>query len=154
MGLSCKFGVEMNSKTLVPKQDRQSQKWYLIDAEGKVLGRLATRIATLLRGKDNPLFTPHLDMGAYVIVINADKIAMTGKKLSTKSYFWHTGYSAGLKETSVTKMLANHPERVVLWAVKGMLPHNRLGRRLNQKLFVYTGKSHPHAGQKPVEIDV
>lgn len=144
----------MDSKTLVPKQDRQKQKWYLIDAEGKVLGRLATKVATLLRGKDSPLFTPHLDMGAFVVVINADKIALTGRKLGAKSYFWHTGYPGGLKETSVTKMLDNHPERVVQWAVKGMLPHNRLGRRLNQKLFVYTGSSHPHAGQKPERIDL
>jgi len=143
----------MDSKTFVPKQDRQKQKWYLVDAEGKVLGRLATKIATLLRGKDNPLFTPHLDMGAYVIVINADKISLTGKKLSSKTYRWHSGYPEGLKAVPVTKVLARHPERVIIWAVKGMLPHNRLGRRLNQKLFVYTGAAHPHAGQKPEKIE-
>ncbi len=144
----------MEGKTLVPKQDRQAQKWYLIDAEGKVLGRLATKIATIIRGKDTPLFTPHLDMGAFVIVINAEKIALTGKKLATKKYYWHTGYPGGLKEIPVDKLLAQHPERVVRWAVKGMLPHNRLGRRLNQKLFVYTGNEHPHAGQKPEKIDI
>ena len=144
----------METKTLVPKQDREKQKWYLIDAEGKVLGRLATRVATLLRGKDSPLFTPHLDMGAYVIIINADKIALTGKKLSTKTYYWHSGYPGGLKETPVTKLFAEHPERVIEWAVKGMLPKNRLGRRLNKKLFIYTGSQHPHTGQKPEKLDI
>lgn len=144
----------MDNKTLIPKQDRQTQKWYVIDAEGKVLGRLATRIATMLRGKDSPLFTPHLDMGAYVVVINAGKIALTGKKIEHKSYHWYTGYPAGLRETSIRKMLALHPERVVQKAVKGMLPHNRLGRRLNQKLFVYAGAVHPHGGQKPEKIDI
>jgi large subunit ribosomal protein L13 len=144
----------MNTKTVVPKQDRQKQKWYLIDAEGKVLGRLATRIASMIRGKDNPLYTPHLDMGAYVVVINADKIALTGKKISHKRYFWHSGYPEGLKEVPVTRMLAEHPERVVRRAVQGMLPHNRLGRRLYLKLFVYTGSEHPHAGQKPEKIEI
>ncbi len=144
----------MNTKTLVPTQDRQKQKWYLIDAEGKVLGRLATKVATILRGKDNPLFTPHLDMGAFVVIVNAEKIALTGKKLGTKKYFWHTGYPAGLKEVPVEKLIVEHPERVIQWAVKGMLPHNRLGRRLNQKLFVYVGNEHPHGGQKPEKIEI
>jgi large subunit ribosomal protein L13 len=144
----------MESKTLVPKQDRMTQKWYLIDAEGKVLGRLATKIATVIRGKDSPLFTPHLDMGAFVIVINAGKIQLTGKKLATKKYYWHTGYPGGLKEIPVTKLFAEHPEQVVRRAVRGMIPHNRLGRRLNQKLFVYTGKDHPHAGQKPEKVEI
>jgi large subunit ribosomal protein L13 len=144
----------MDNKTFVPKQDRQNQKWYLIDAQGKVVGRLATRIAALLRGKNNPLFTPHLDMGAFVVVINADKIAFTGKKLSTKTYIWHTGYPQGLKRVPVTKVLAKHPERIIRWAVKGMLPHNRLGRRVNQKLFVYVGSEHPHAAQKPEKIEI
>jgi large subunit ribosomal protein L13 len=144
----------MNTKTLVPTQDRQQQKWYLIDAEGKVLGRLATKVATMLRGKDSPLYTPHLDMGAFVIIVNAEKIALTGKKLGTKKYFWHSGYPGGLKEVPVQKLIAQHPERVVQYAVKGMLPHNRLGRRLNKKLFVYTGSEHPHSGQKPEKIEV
>jgi large subunit ribosomal protein L13 len=142
----------MNTKTLVPTQDRQQQKWYLIDAEGKVLGRLATKVATLLRGKDNPLYTPHLDMGSFVVIINAEKIALTGKKLGTKKYFWHSGYPGGLKEIPVEKLIVQHPERVVQWAVKGMLPHNRLGRRLNKKLFVYVGAEHPHASQKPEKL--
>jgi large subunit ribosomal protein L13 len=153
MGFS-RFGAEMNTKTLVPTQDRQKQKWFVIDAEGKVLGRLATKVATLLRGKDNPLYTPHLDMGAFVVIINAEKIALTGKKLETKKYFWHSGYPGGLKEVPVEKLLAQHPERVVQWAVKGMLPHNRLGRRLNKKLFVYIGSEHPHASQKPEKIEI
>jgi len=144
----------MDTKTFVPKQDRQSQKWYLIDAKDKILGRLATRIATIIRGKDSPLFTPHLDMGAYVVVINADKVALTGKKASTKKYYWNTGYPEGLREASFTKVMAHHPERVIKMAVKGMLPHNRLGRRLNLKLFVYTGAEHPHAGQKPEKIEI
>jgi large subunit ribosomal protein L13 len=144
----------MNNKTLVPTQDRTKQKWYLIDAEGKVLGRLATKIASMIRGKDSPLYTPHLDMGAFVVVINADKIALTGKKLSLKRYFWHSGYPTGLKEVPVTRMLAEHPERVVRRAVTGMLPHNRLGRRLGKKLFVYVGNEHPHAGQKPEKVEI
>jgi large subunit ribosomal protein L13 len=144
----------METKTVVPKQDRQSQKWYLIDAEGQVLGRLATKVATLLRGKNSPLFTPHLDMGAYVVIINADKIQLTGRKLAAKTYAWHTGYPGGLKKTPISKLFANHPERVIIWAVKGMLPHNRLGRRLNQKLFVYTGGTHPHGAQKPEKIEI
>ncbi|MEE9555531.1 MAG: 50S ribosomal protein L13 [candidate division Zixibacteria bacterium] len=144
----------MNSKTLIPKQDRTIQKWYLIDADGKVLGRMATRIATMLRGKDNPLFTPHLDMGAYVVVVNAEKVALTGSKLSQKKYYSYSGYPGGLKETSVATMLAKHPERVLEKAVKGMLPRNRLGRRLHSKLYVYSGTEHPHAAQKPEKIDI
>ena len=144
----------MESKTLIPKQDRQNQKWYLINAEGKVLGRLATKVATLLRGKNSPLFTPHLDMGAYVIVINAEKVALSGKKIGSKTYRWHTGYPGGLKAMPVERLLQRHPERVIQWAVKGMIPHNRLGRRLNQKLFIYAGSAHPHAGQKPEKIDI
>ncbi len=144
----------MDTKTLIPKQDRQTQKWYLIDATGKILGRLASRIATLIRGKDNPLFTPHLDMGVYVVVINAEQIALTGKKLMTKKYYSYSGYPGGLKETPVAKLLAKHPERVVEKAVKGMIPHNRLGRRLSKKLFVYAGDKHPHMAQKPETIDI
>ena len=144
----------MDSKTYVPKQDRQEQKWYLIDAEGEILGRLAARIATIIRGKDNPLFTPHLDMGAYVIVINADKVALSGKKWNTKNYYYYTGYPGGLKETPVSRLLEKHPERIIEKAVKGMLPHNRLGRRLNRKLFVYVGDKHPHKAQKPEKLDI
>jgi len=115
---------------------------------------LATKIATVLRGKDNPLFTPHLDMGAYVVVINAEKVAVTGSKLTKKKYYSYTGYPGGLKETSVASMLAKHPERVLEKAVKGMLPRNRLGKRLLQKLFVYAGESHPHKSQKPETMEL
>ena len=144
----------MNTKTFVPKQDRENQKWYLIDAEGMILGRLATRIATAIRGKDSPMFTPHLDMGAFVIVINAEKIALSGKKIEQKKYYAYSGYPGGLKETPVARMLAKHPERVIEKAVKGMLPKNRLGRRLNKKLFVYAGADHPHKAQKPEKINI
>lgn len=144
----------MNTKTLIPKQDRQNQKWYLIDADGEVLGRMATRIATILRGKDNPLFTPHLDMGGFVVVVNAKKVALTGSKLSQKKYYSYSGYPGGLKETSVETMLEKHPEKVIEKAVKGMLPRNKLGRRLHNKLYVYAGSEHPHAAQKPEKIDI
>jgi large subunit ribosomal protein L13 len=143
----------MNSKTFVPKQDRQQQKWFVIDAEGKVLGRLATKIATMIRGKDNPMFTPHLDMGAYVVVLNAEKIVLTGRKIEQKKYLAYSGYPGGLKETPVQRLLQKHPERVIEKAVKGMLPKNRLGRRLNRKLFVYAGPDHPHKSQKPEKVD-
>jgi large subunit ribosomal protein L13 len=144
----------MNTRTFVPKQNRQNQKWFLIDADGRPLGRLATRVATTLRGKDSPLFTPHLDMGAYVIVVNAAKVALSGKKLLSKKYYSYSGYPGGLKEVAVSKMLERHPQRVIEKAVKGMLPRNRLGRRLNRKLFVYAGKDHPHAAQKPEKIEI
>ena len=144
----------METKTFVPKQDRQQQKWYLINAEGKVLGRLATKVATLLRGKDSPLFTPHLDMGAYVVVINAEKVQLTGRKLANKIYRWHSVSPGVLKTVPVSRYSANRPERVLQWAIKGMLPHNRLGRRLNQKLFIYSGGAHPHAAQKTTKIEI
>lgn len=144
----------MNTKTLIPKQDRQIQKWYLVVAEGKILGRLASRIATMLRGKDNPLFTPHLDMGVFVVVINADKVALSGMKLSQKTYYWYTGYPGGFRKTTPDAIFEKHPERVLEKAVRGMLPHNRLGDRLRRKLFVYAGAEHPHKAQKPEKIDI
>lgn len=139
----------MDTKTFVPKQDRQIQKWYVIDAKGLILGRLASNIATVIRGKNNPLFTPHLDMGGYVVVINAEKIVLSGKKFQTKKYYSYSGYPGGLKEVPVAKLLQKYPERIVEKAVRGMLPHNRLGRRLKKKLFVYAGEKHPHEAQKP-----
>lgn len=144
----------MDSKTLIPRQDRKSQNWYLIDADGKVLGRLAVKIATILRGKDNPLFTPHLDMGAYVVVVNAEKVAMTGMKRAQKKYFTYSGYPGGLKKIPVAGMIEKHPERVLGRAVQGMLPRNRLGRRLKRKLFVYSGPDHPHKAQKPQALEI
>ena len=141
-------------KTYVPQLDEHRRKWYLVDARGKVLGRLATEVAKRIRGKDSPLFTPYFDMGASVVIVNAEKIRLTGKKSKIKQYYWHTGYPAGLRSVSFEKLLATHPERVIERAVKGMLPKNRLGRKLNRRLFVYAGSDHPHQAQKPEMLDI
>lgn len=125
------------------------RKWYVVDAEGKTLGRLASEIARVLRGKHKPIFTPHLDTGDYVIVINAEKVKVTGKKLDQKIYYHHSGYVGGMKETTLKKMLADKPERVIELAVKGMLPKGPLGRQMYKKLFVYAGPEHKHEAQKP-----
>ncbi|HWR38558.1 MAG TPA: 50S ribosomal protein L13 [Patescibacteria group bacterium] len=132
------------------------RKWYVVDAEGKTLGRLAVEIAKVLRGKHKPTFTPHVDTGDYVIVINAEKVTFTGKKLTQKTYFRHSGYPGGTTFTTAGKMLADKPERVVEIAVKGMLPKNRLGRQMYRKLNVYQGSAHPHAAQQPevLELDI
>ena len=135
--------------TPMPKENEIERKWYVVDADGKVLGRLATRIATILRGKHKPLFAPHLDVGDHVVVLNAEKIHLTGRKLQNKQYRWHTGYIGGLREVSAEKMLKTHPERMIEWAVQGMLPKNRLGRAMAKKLKVYRGKAHPHEAQQP-----
>ena len=140
--------------TPMPKESEIERKWYVVDAEGKVLGRLATRIATILRGKHKPLFAPHLDVGDHVVVLNAEKIHLTGRKLQNKQYRWHTGYIGGLREVSAEKMLKTHPERVIEWAVQGMLPKNRLGRAMAKKLKVYRGAAHPHQAQRPQELEV
>ena len=124
-------------------------KWYVVDATGKVLGRLATQVAKYLRGKHKPEFTPHADAGDYVIVINADKIKVTGKKRQEKMYYSHSGYPGGIKEISFDKLQAKDPRRVIEIAVKGMLPKNRLGRKMFKKLFVYAGDAHQHIAQKP-----
>ena len=123
--------------------------WWVVDAAGWNLGRLATRIATILRGKHKPVYTPSLDVGDYVIVINAEKIEVTGRKLETKMYYRYSLHPGGLKQTSLQDMLAKHPDRVIKHAVKGMLPKNRLGRAMIKKLKVYAGDSHPHGAQKP-----
>lgn len=129
------------------------RRWLVIDAEDQVLGRMATRIATLLRGKHRALYTPHADAGDFVIVVNAAKVRLTGRKLQQKKYFRHSGYPGALREVTAQKLLASaHPERVVRQAVRGMLPHNALGRKLLRKLKVYGGPEHPHAAQKPEEI--
>ncbi|MGH7356188.1 MAG: 50S ribosomal protein L13 [Candidatus Rokuibacteriota bacterium] len=125
------------------------RKWYLVDADGVVLGRLASRVATILRGKHKPTFTPHLDTGDHVVVVNADKVHLTGRKRTDKLYRWHTGYIGGLREVTAETMLKTHPERVVEWAVQGMLPKNRLGKAMAKKLKVYRGAEHPHAAQQP-----
>lgn len=140
--------------TLMPKESEIERKWYVVDAEGKVLGRLATRIATILRGKHKPIFAPHLDVGDHVVVLNAEKIHLTGRKLQNKLYRWHTGYIGGLREVTAEKMLKTHPERVIEWAVQGMLPKNRLGRAMAKKLKVYRGAAHPHQAQQPQALEV
>jgi len=124
-------------------------KWWIVNANGEVLGRLASKVAAQLRGKHNPMFTPHVDTGDSVIVINADKILLTGKKWDQKTYYRHSGYIGGLKEITAKKLLEKRPEDLIRFAVKGMLPKNRLGRKLYKKLKVYTGEDHPHEAQRP-----
>jgi len=135
--------------TYSAKKSDIDEKWWLVDAEGEVLGRLATQIAARLRGKHNPLFTPHVDSGDSVVVVNAEKIVLTGRKWAQKKYYHHSGYIGGLKEITAKKLLEKQPEDLIRFAVKGMLPKNRLGRTLLKKLKVYAGGSHPHEAQKP-----
>lgn len=135
--------------TYMAKANEVERKWYVVDAAGQTLGRLASEVATLLRGKHKPIFTPHVDTGDYVIVVNADKIKLTGKKLTDKIYYHHSGYPGGLKQRTAKEMLEKRPEKMIELAVKGMLPKNRLGRRMFKKLFVYRGPEHPHQAQKP-----
>lgn len=136
-------------KTFVAKSTDIEKKWYLVDAEGKTLGRLATRIAEVLRGKNKPIFTPNIDCGDFVIVINAEKVAVTGDKLNQKEYYRHSGYPGGFKKLGLEKALADKPEFVIEHAVKGMLPKGRLGRSVIGKLKVYRGAEHPHEAQQP-----
>lgn len=136
-------------KTFLANPATIERKWYVVDAEGKTLGRLASEIAKVLRGKNKPIFTPHLDMGDYVIVVNAAKVKVTGKKMDQKIYYHHSGYVGGMKETTLKEMLAKKPERVLELAVKGMLPKGPLGRQMYKKLFVYAGPQHKHEAQKP-----
>lgn len=135
-------------KTYYPKKEEIKQEWYLVDVEGKALGRVASQIAAILRGKNKPYFTPHLDCGDYVVVINADKVRVTGRKKEQKSYFYHSGYMGGEKFVKFKDMAQSHPDRIIEHAVRGMLPHNRLGRKLIKKLKVYNGSEHPHQAQK------
>ncbi len=139
-------------KTFMANPASVERKWYVVDADGVTLGRLASEIAKVLRGKNKPIFTPHEDTGDYVIVVNAEKVNVTGKKLDQKMYYSHSDYVGGLKETNLKDMLQKHPERVVEHAVKGMLPKGPLGRQMYQKLFVYAGPEHKHAAQKPEEL--
>lgn len=139
-------------KTFSPKQTDIDRKWYLVDARQQVLGRLATQVARILRGKHKPIFAPHVDVGDHVIIVNAEKIRLTGKKAEQKRYKHHSGYPSGLKETSYEKMLASHPERVLEHAIKGMLPKNRLGRKMIKKLRIYAGEAHPHTSQQPEKL--
>ena len=136
-------------KTFMASAATTDRKWYVVDAEGMTLGRLASEVAKVLRGKNKPTFTPHLDTGDYVIVVNAEKIVVSGKKLDQKVYYSHSDYVGGLKETTLKEMLAKKPEQVIELAVKGMLPKGPLGRTMYKKLFVYAGPDHKHEAQKP-----
>ncbi len=141
-------------KTFVAKEHEVEKKWHLIDARDKVLGRLASKIAILLRGKHKPIFTPHMDAGDYVVVVNADKVALTGDKLEKKMYYRHSGYVGGLKEIPAKEMLLRRPENLIKLAVKGMLPKNSLGRRQLTKLKIYAGPDHPLQAQKPEKLEI
>jgi len=136
-------------KTYFPKAGEIERKWYVVDAENQVVGRLATRIASVLMGKDKPCYTDFLDTGDFVIIVNADKVRLTGKKWSTKIYYSHSGYPGGLKESRAEEVLSRHPERLLQLAVKGMLPKTKLGRSMFKKLKVYAGNQHPHQAQQP-----
>jgi large subunit ribosomal protein L13 len=141
-------------RTLTPKANEIERQWWLVDAEGIPLGRLATEVARILRGKHKPIFTPHLDTGDHVIVVNAEKVRLTGNKAEQKTYFRHSGYMGGEKHIPFARMIAKHPDRVIELAVKGMLPKNTLGRHLREKLRVYAGVEHPHQGQNPQPLQI
>ncbi|HUU40375.1 MAG TPA: 50S ribosomal protein L13 [Desulfatiglandales bacterium] len=140
-------------KTFIAKEHEIEKKWYLIDAGDKILGRLASEIANILRGKHKVFFTPHMDAGDYVIVVNADRVVLTGNKLKKKIYYRHSGYTGGLKQTTAKEMLQKKPENLIKYAVKGMLPKNSLGRRQLMKLKIYTGLDHPHQVQNPITLE-
>ena len=140
-------------KSYIAKPAEVDRKWYVVDAEGKTLGRLASQVATILRGKNKPIYTPHVDCGDNVIVINAEKIAVTGKKLTDKLYVTYSGFPGGKKEVMLKDMLANKPEEVIRHAVKGMLPDGKLGRQMFKKLHVYAGPDHKHEAQKPETLE-
>jgi large subunit ribosomal protein L13 len=144
----------MKYKTFTPTPDTIDRQWFVVDATGLNLGRLAARVAAILRGKHKTTFAPHMDTGDYVIVLNAGKITVTGDKMETKLYSRHSQFPGGFRQTSLRDMLAKHPERVVEIAVKGMLPHNRLGRQMFKKLKVYTGNTHPHQAQNPQTLEI
>jgi large subunit ribosomal protein L13 len=140
--------------TYSAKRSDNPNRWYVVDAEGKVLGRLASEVAARLKGKHNPLYTPHVDMGDSIVVINADKIVLTGRKWDQKVYYRHSGYVGGLKEINAKKLHEKRPEDLVRFAVKGMLPKNRLGRQMIKKLKVYAGDQHPHEAQRPEALEI
>jgi len=141
-------------KTFVAKEQDMNRKWYVVDGRDKVLGRLASQIAMRLRGKHKPIFTPHADTGDFVVVINSDKLTVTGKKWSQKNYYRHSGYPGGLKQITAEKLLEKKPEAILRFAVKGMLPKNSLGRRQLKKLKIYAGPDHPHDAQQPVTLEI
>ncbi len=141
-------------KTYMQRKEDVVRNWYVIDAEGQTLGRLATKVASVLRGKHKPTYTPHIDGGDYVIVVNAGKVNLTGNKLNDKIYYNHSRYTGGLRERTAKEMVENYPVEMIERAVKGMLPKGRLGRQMYKKLFVYAESEHPHSAQKPVELKV
>lgn len=140
-------------KSYIAKPNEIERKWVVIDADGKTLGRLASEVATILRGKNKPIYTPHVDTGDHVIVVNVEKVVLTGKKLDQKKFRWHTGYMGGLKERSYRDMMQTQPEKIFYNAVKGMLPKNSLGRKMLKKLRVYSGPEHNHQAQMPEVLD-
>jgi large subunit ribosomal protein L13 len=145
---------ELDVNTYVTRSQDITHDWYIVDAQGRTLGRLAAKIAAVLKGRHKVIYTPSMDTGDYVVVINAEKLAVTGRKLDDKKYYRHTGYPGGLREITLRNQLGTHPERVLLAAVRGMLPHNRLGRKMFKKLKVYAGAEHPHAAHKPKQLEL
>ena len=141
-------------KTISIKKSEIIKSWWVADAEGKILGRFASKISQVLRGKHKPAFTPHMDMGDFVIIINAEKINVTGNKETEKTYFSHTGYPGGVREKSLASVRKSNPDRILMNAVKGMLPHNKLGRSILRHLKIYNGPTHPHAAQNPKNLEV
>ena len=141
-------------KSYMQKKETVERKWYVIDATDMTLGRLASKVATILRGKNKAIYTPHIDCGDYVIIVNCEKVKLTGNKLDDKIYYSHSRYAGGLRERTAKEMLERYPEEMVEKAIKGMLPHNRLGRACFKKLFVYKGENHPHMAQKPEVLDL
>lgn len=144
----------MTDRTFTPRSGDIERQWFVVDAAGQTLGRLATQIASVLRGKHKPTYSPHMDVGDHIIVINADKIQVTGRKAEQKVYYRHTGYPGGIRSTPYARMLERHPERILRKAVWGMLPHNVLGRQVFKKLRVYKGPEHRHAAQQPQVLDL
>ncbi|MFW6323486.1 MAG: 50S ribosomal protein L13 [Desulfovibrionales bacterium] len=141
-------------KTFSPKPQDIQREWFVVDAQDKILGRLATEVASRLRGKHKPEYAPHMDNGDFIVIVNAEKIRVTGAKMIDKKYYRHTGYPGGIKETTLKELLDKKPEQVITNAVKGMLPKNRLGRALLKKLKVYSGGEHPHEAQKPMPLEI
>lgn len=141
-------------KTFQAKKEELDHQWYLVNAEGKVLGRMASELAKILRGRKKPTYTPHLDTGDFVVVVNAEKVVLTGKKMKDKIYYRHTGYPGGIREMRAEKLLAKKPTEMIRIAVKGMLPKNSLGRQMLRKLKVYAGPHHPHEAQRPIPIQI
>ncbi len=141
-------------KTYQAKKEELDRKWYLVNADGKVLGRLSTELVKILKGKNKPTYTPHMDTGDFVVVVNAGKVTLTGKKMKDKVYYHHTGFPGGIKEMNAEKLLAKKPTEMIRMAVKGMLPKNSLGRQMLRKLKIYAGSNHPHEAQKPVPLEL